>query len=150
MSGTNDSCTFDLRGFDALRGDGFPVGTLLSLAVNPYNGLVVLSYQHGDKELRVADELLSQVFETISDIREFLVFDGLCVDSVGLREFAAYCKGDLVVDRFDRCPFCGGIPVFEEDSIVCCDGRLVMRGFASLREAVSAWNSRSAFVRRAS
>lgn len=149
MSGTNAYCTFDFCGFDRFKGDGFPKGDLLRIAANPHNGLVVLSYQDGDKAFEVADCILAQISQTVDDIRDFLCPDGGGED-FGLRQFASYCKGDISINRFDACPFCGGVPDYVDDCIVCCDGRLVMHGFDSLADAVCAWNSRSAFVRKAS
>ena len=141
MSGTNDSFTFGSSCYSAYDFGELPKGVVFSLAMNPYNGLVVARYNHNPVPVGVVDVLLKQlVFQ-----RAFLE-DALDAP-VSLRDIADYCNGDLQIEDFEPCPFCGNVPQYDDlhGTVTCCDGRLEFGGFMSRRDAVKSWNDRSAF-----
>lgn len=144
MPGTNASVTFDFKSFVNYSDDYFPRGQLLTFAVNPYNGLVVMGYQSGEVAMSVIDDLLDQVFGAQDYISAMTDADA------GMSDFVRYCKGDLVFDDFDDCPFCGSKPVYRDGSIICCGGHLRFGDFPTERQAIKAWNSRCLFVSRPS
>ena len=142
MPGTNASVTFDFKSFANYSDDYFPRGQLLTFAVNPYNGLVVMGYQSGEVAMSVIDDLLDQGFGAQGYISAMTDADA------GMSDFVRYCKGDLVFDDFDDCPFCGDKPEYRDGSITCCGGHLRFGVFDSERQAIKAWNGRCLFVAR--
>ena len=148
VSGTNDSFTFGSSCCDFGSFEELPKGVMFSIGMNPYNGLVLVRYNHGPVALRVIEQLNRELFERVTFLSDAVG------DDVGISELAAYCKGDLTLDDFEPCPFCGGIPIYhpcvgeggaEGGFLECCCGSLLMSGFRSRSDAVSAWNSRRLF-----
>ena len=60
MSGTNDSFTFGSSCYSAYDFGELPKGVVFSLAMNPYNGLVVARYNRNPVPVAVVDVLLKR------------------------------------------------------------------------------------------
>ena len=151
MAGTNASVLFDYEKFGKFPFELMPKNVCLSFAVNPYNGAVVMRYNRNPEAMVVIEDLLDQVFDKLNFIS--LALD----DDASFSDLVRYYDGDLILDKFEPCPFCGHEPecrvheVFYETEgwpeevfeIVCCDGRTTVDGFDSRIDAVRFWNDRA-------
>ena len=145
MPGTNDSFCFSSDCYKEFDFEELPKGVMFSLAMNPYNGLVLARYNHSATAIQVIDELNLELGARIEFLNDNFDY------AVDLADLAAYCNGDLSLPNFEPCPFCGCIPEYEEEmtlkqgEIVCCGRMLRLGWFDSRSQAVRAWNNRTAF-----
>lgn len=145
MPGTNDSFTFGTSIYSDYPFGDLPKGDMFSIAMNPYNGLVIVKYNCNPVPLEVIDTLLDEIHQ-----REDYLSDSL-ERPCGIGDLALFCKGELSIEDFEPCPFCGNLPVFDWDPgdpsghIQCCGGALRLEGFEKRSQAVEYWNRRHMF-----
>ena len=85
----NSTCSFEIPNFDVLKGCGYvriPRNDLLQVAVNPYTGVCVMSFQRDENSLAMLDYLMEQ-YEHFKD-----AFERLNRRPATFADFAAWCR----------------------------------------------------------
>lgn len=138
MAGTNDNFVFGTSLFSEYDFGELPKGDMFAFGMNPYNGLVVVKYNHNLVPMEVTDRLLREMSDRVAFLSD------ACDGAANFYDLAAFCKGELVIEDFEPCPFCGCVPEYDlvTGTVICCGGRLRVTGFSSRPDAVRSWNER--------
>ena len=135
----NSSIVFFVPELRVKSSADLPKGPLLSLAVNPFTGATVLSFQDNDKALAALDAFFefyqSQLFE-LSVVEQ---------DQCGFLDFAEFITAGKPLNRlgrFARCNKCHTEPLFDFDTnTLSCDCRDAdPMQFTCLEQALEVWN----------
>lgn len=89
MAGCNRTTVFPYENFDGKVFEDMPKGEFMRIAVNPYTGKVVMSFNESERYAPVVEDVLNQISRQLRELRFATHGEG------GLRLFADMCDGKV-------------------------------------------------------